>query len=162
MNIVVTGVAPRCGTSAMMQLLLTNGWNPHAVVEQFPRYVAPSENPKGFWDVSDDYRTGATDIALNENECIKLWFPMFKHMDWTTVDLLVVMHRQDVIKQRASILRCAKAERLALTVKQSAQMFVEANKNINELSDLVKQLKIPMRYLRGSPNSVLHKIKEII
>ena len=151
MNIVVTGVAPRCGTSAMMQLLLTNGWNPHAVVEQFPRYVAPSENPKGFWDVSDDYRTGATDIALNENECIKLWFPMFKHMDWTTV-----------IKQRASILRCAKAERLALTVKQSAQMFVEANKNINELSDLVKQLKIPMRYLRGSPNSVLRKIQEII
>lgn len=162
MNIVVTGVAPRCGTSAMMRLLIDNGWQPHALAEQFPGYVAKDQNPLGFWDVSETYLDAPTPIALEQNQCIKLWDSHFINVDWSTVDLMIVMHRPDLQTQLASIHRCAKAEGLNLSAKQYSQMFLNANNNINAVSGLVDQLRIPMRYLRGAPKSVLHKIKEIV
>lgn len=162
MNIVVTGIGPRCGTSAMMRLLINNGWDPHSVAEQFPHYVAREKNPEGFWDVSKTYLDNTTPIALKANECIKLWDPHFSYIDWATVDLMIVMHRQDYSKQLRSIYKCAKAEGLDMTAKQYSELFTTAHANIKEVSNLVKQLRIPMRYLRGSPKSVLTKIKEIV
>ena len=162
MNIVVTGIAPRCGTSAMMRLLIKNGWTTHSITEQFPAYVAREENPEGFWDVSEKYLNQATPIALGNNECIKLWDPHFQYMDWTTVDLMIVMHRPDFIKQINSITQCSKAEGLNLTAKQCAEMFTNSHQNVEAVSDIVPQLRIPMKYLRGAPKSVLHKIKELI
>lgn len=162
MNIVVTGIAPRCGTSAMMRILLDNGWQSHSHAEQFPSYTVKAKNPKGFWDVSQEFVENPTPIAMGDNECIKLWYPHFNLVDWSTVDLMVVMHRTDFVQQLSSIKKCAGAEGLTLTAKQYAEMFTNSNKYINNVQDSVKQLKVPMRYLRGSPKSVLHNIKEIV
>ena len=162
MNIVVTGVAPRCGTSAVMRLLLENGWEPHESLEKFPEYVAPEQNPDGFWDVSNEVRLGLPQLAMTGNECIKLWYPMFDLMDWTTVDLLLIMHRKDYVKQIKSILKCAVAEGLDVPLSRWPRVFNETNEAINTLDETVQQLRIPMPYLRSHPKSVLHKIKEII
>lgn len=162
MNVVVTGIGPRCGTSAMMRLLINNGWDPHSVAEQFPHYVAREKNPEGFWDVSKTYLETPTPITLGVNQCIKLWHPYFSYIDWTTVDLMVILHRQDFIKQFKSTDKCAKAEGYHMTIQQYSEILTAVHKNIKEISSLVKQLRIPMRYLRGSPNSVLTKIKEAV
>ena len=51
--IVVTGTAPRCGTSAMMRALLKH-YDPHSYAEAFPEYVAKEKNPLGYWDMNKE------------------------------------------------------------------------------------------------------------
>jgi hypothetical protein len=159
--IVVTGTAPRCGTSAMMRLLLTE-YKPHSYVEAFPSYVARDKNPEGFWDVKDAF--GTDKIPYEEDAAIKLWAPHFPRVDADEVKLLVVMHRDNFKEQVDSIHSCAIAEGLAdfCNAEVISSMFINQQTGIENTFNETPQLRVRMSTLREDPDSVISQIKEMI
>lgn len=160
MGIVVTGIGPRCGTSAMMRELIARGWEPHAFAEPFPSYVAPMKNPKGFWDVSIEHLHSDEIVSLAENEVIKVWSPMYNRVDWSTVDHVIVMHREDKSKQIASILSCAEEEGIEVDDLAIERMFWEPRILLRDVP--VNKTYIEIEELRANPREVLQEIKEAI
>jgi hypothetical protein len=160
--IVVTGTAPRCGTSAMMRLLQTE-FPVHSYAEEFPEYVAPEKNPEGFWDVKPSVVFDGERIPYEEGTVIKLWAPQFKLIDTSKVKLLVIMQRENFMEQMKSIYSCALAEGLGpLSPQQVSLMFNAQYQGIEEEFADTTKLRVKMNDLRSSPDDVLSLIKELI
>ena len=152
--IVVTGTAPRCGTSAMMRLLLTE-YQPHSYIEEFPSYVAREKNPEGFWDVKD--ALGTDHIPYEENTAIKLWAPHYSRVDPNDVKLVVVMHRDDIKQQYESIHSCAIAEGFgdSCTPEMISAMFATQQAGLETHFSETPQLRVRMASLREDPDSII-------
>lgn len=160
--IVVTGTAPRCGTSAMMRLLLKE-FPAHSYLEQFPGYVAKEKNPEGYWDIKQEIVENPCEIPYEENSVIKLWSPMFKNLDTSKVDLLVIMQRKNYLEQIQSIYSCALAEGFSpLSPAVITQLFENQLSGIEERFDTTTKLRVEMEDLRSKPDDVLSLIKELI
>ena len=159
MGIVVTGIGPRSGTSAMMRTLIGAGWDPHPAASLFPSYAAPERNPLGYWDLDIKVLLDKEErISLGAKEVVKIWSPSFPQVDWHTVDKIVVMHRNDLDAQMISIKETAKAEGVKLDATAVDRMFWE-------IRILLSSLNKPIYYveteeLRSDPQAVLRKIKE--
>ncbi len=108
MRIVVTGMGPRSGTSAMMRLLIQSGYAP--IGEAFPTYVVPEENPKGYWDLDWETLTSQEMIHIGDNQCGKVFPPHLHRIDWSTIDCLIVMYRADFNAQQESCKRVGEKE----------------------------------------------------
>ncbi|MCP4742037.1 MAG: hypothetical protein GY871_07410 [Actinomycetales bacterium] len=160
MGIVITGIGPRCGTSAAMREVISRGYTPHRLAEKFPSYTAAERNPLGFWDISLDALESDETFALGENEAIKLWSPQFKRVDWTTVDQVIVMWREDITSQIESILLTAEAEGFTPSNEQVERMFWEPRVLLKDI-DVPKQF-IEIEDLRLDPYGVLDTIKEVV
>ena len=160
--IVVTGTAPRCGTSAMMRLLLTE-FPAHTYAEPFPSYVAEEKNPEGFWDLKPSVIMNGEAIPYEEGSVVKLWAPQFKLIDASKIKLLVIMQRDNFMKQIESIYSCALAEGIGpMSPQDISLMFRNQLRGIEgEFADTTK-LRVKMSDLRSSPDDVLSLIKELI
>ena len=159
--IIVTGTAPRCGTSAMMRLLLEH-YDAHSYIEPFPSYAAREKNPEGFWDLKGEHLFG-TDPIPSEDAAIKLWAPQFPRVDVEDVKLVIVMQRGDFLEQCKSIRSCAVAEGLpdpdpALV----ARMFHNQQTGIESTFSETPMIRVQMESLRADPDSVISYIKEIV
>lgn len=158
--IVVTGTAPRCGTSAMMRALLQY-YKPHSYVEQFPEYVATEKNPDGFWDLAKDKLH--KNIPYEKGTVVKLWAPSFKGIDSSKVKLLVVMSRKDFVKQVESMISCAIAEGFASpTPEQISQMFLNQKTGIDEHFPNTPKIRVEMETFKKDPDKIISYIKEIV
>ena len=161
MGIIVTGLAPRCGTSAMMRLLLDNGWSPSPVSEKFPEYVAPEMNPDGFWDVTKEWGENPTSVSLKKSECVKLWYQHFPYVDPKSVDLIIAMYREDEDQQTASIYKCAAAEKVE---GWSDDLIDRARRLTPFLAKAsfpsVPMLSVETEELRSNPEIIISKVKE--
>lgn len=159
MGIVVTGIGPRSGTSAMMRTLISWGWEPHECVEPFPTYVAHECNPKGYWDMTVEWlQRDDLIVSLGEKEVAKVWSPIFPRVDWSTVDLIVVMHREDQDAQLRSIHKTAKAEGFKPRTADIDRMMWEPRILLQDID--IPKLYIETEYLRTNSKAVLRKIKE--
>ena len=160
--IVVTGTAPRCGTSAMMRLLRTE-FPAHSYAEQFPSYVAKEKNPEGFWDLKHSTVFGQEQVPYEEGTVVKLWSPQFKLIDTSKVKLLVIMQRDNFMEQIESIYSCALAEGIPpLSPQDISLMFKNQNHGIQEEFADTTKLRVKMSDLRSKPDDVLSLIKELI
>ena len=160
--IVVTGTAPRCGTSAMMRLLLTE-FPAHTYAEPFPSYVAEEKNPEGFWDLKSSVIFDQELIPYEEGTVVKLWSPQFKLIDTSKVKLLVIMQRDNFMEQIQSIYSCALAEGIPpLSPQDISMMFKNQSNGIQEEFADTTKLRVKMSDLRSSPDDVLSLIKELI
>lgn len=160
--IVVTGSAPRCGTSAMMRLLLTE-FNAHSMSEAFPEYVAKEKNPKGFWDIKKDYLFTDDPITYEEDSVIKLWAPHFHRIDADDVKLVILMTRDNLEEQAESIYYCAIAEgHSPPTSEIISTLFRNQREGIKQHFSNTPLLRVRMEDLREYPEQVLSHIKEII
>ena len=159
MGIVVTGIGPRSGTSAMMRTLISWGWEPHESVEPFPTYVAHECNPKGYWDMTVEWlQRDDLIVSLGEKEVSKVWSPIFPRVDWSTVDLIVVMHREDQEAQLRSIRKTAEAEGIKAREADIDRMMWEPRILLQDLD--VPKLYIETEHLRRNSRKVLRTIKE--
>jgi hypothetical protein len=159
--IVVTGSAPRCGTSAMMRLLV-NEYKPHSYAELFPSYVAKEKNPEGYWDMGLS-GTQEQAIPYEKGSVIKLWAPMFTRIDATKVKLLVVMNRANFVDQVSSIYSTGISEGLGpLSPRQISSLFHNQQSAIDKVFTDTPKLKVMMNDLRKNPGIILSKIKEIL
>lgn len=141
MGIVVTGIGPRSGTSAMMRELIDAGYKPHRYAEAFPTYVAPAKNPEGYYDLSLDFLLDPdAKISLGVTEVVKVWSPQFRQVDWSTVGRVIVMYRNDIPAQLESILETAEAEGLELSDTRIERMFWEPRV-------LLRDLDVPVTYV---------------
>ncbi len=160
--IVVTGTAPRCGTSAMMRLLLSE-FPTHSYAEQFPSYVAEEKNPEGFWDLKPSVIFDQEPIPYEEGTVVKLWSPQFKLIDTSKVKLLVIMQRDNFMEQIQSIYSCALAEGIPpLSPQDISMMFKNQSNGIQEEFADTTKLRVKMSDLRSNPDDVLTLIKELI
>ena len=160
--IVVTGTAPRCGTSAMMRLLLSE-FPTHSYAEQFPSYVAEEKNPEGFWDLKPSVIFDQEPIPYEEGTVVKLWSPQFKLIDTSKVKLLVIMQRDNSMEQIQSIYSCALAEGIPpLSPQDISMMFKNQSNGIQEEFADTTKLRVKMSDLRSNPDDVLTLIKELI
>lgn len=160
--IVVTGTAPRCGTSAMMRLLLSE-FPTHSYAEQFPSYVAEEKNPEGFWDLKPSVIFDQEPIPYEEGTIVKLWSPQFKLIDTSKVKLLVIMQRDNFMEQIQSIYSCALAEGIPpLSPQDISMMFKNQGNGIQEEFADTTKLRVKMSDLRSNPDDVLTLIKELI
>jgi len=160
--IVVTGTAPRCGTSAMMRLLLQS-FEAHSLAEAFPEYVAREKNPDGFWDMKKEALFSSEKIPYEENKVIKLWSPQFSRVDASKVKLVVLMTRDDFEAQVASIYNCAIAEGFAPpTGEVISGMFQAQKEGIKSNFSNTQLLRVRMEDLREYPDQILSHIKEIV
>ena len=160
--IVVTGTAPRCGTSAMMRLLLTE-FQPHSLTEAFPEYVARDKNPEGFWDIKKENLSSDESIPHEEGTVIKVWAPQFPRLDIEKVKLVVLMTRDDFMAQVESIYHCAVAEGFAPpTSEQISNMFMNQKEGIKSTFTNAQLLRVRMEDLREFPDRILSHIKEIV
>lgn len=160
--IVVTGTAPRCGTSAMMRLLLSE-FPTHSYAEQFPSYVAEEKNPEGFWDLKPSVIFDQEPIPYEEGTVVKLWSPQFKLIDTSKVKLLVIMQRDNFMEQIQSIYSCALAEGIPpLSPQDISMMFKNQGNGIQEEFADTTKLRVKMSDLRSNPDDVLTLIKELI
>ena len=158
--IVVTGTAPRCGTSAMMRALLEH-YKPHSYASAFPEYVAREKNPEGFWDLDKDKLQST--IPYEEGSVVKLWSPSFPHLDVTKVKLLVVMSRNNFTHQVQSMVDCAVAEGLGpLEPKQISQIFLNQKNGIDEHFADTPKVRVEMERFRQDPDEIISYIKEIV
>jgi hypothetical protein len=145
--IVVTGTAPRCGTSAMMRELLKE-YKPHSYSEKFPAYSAKEKNPEGFWDIKKEALFTDELIPTEEDSVIKLWHPQFHRVNTSEVQ---------------SIRSCAIAEgQLEPSPKQISQLFRNQQQGISSIFNENTQLRVRMETLRKNPESVLSYVKEIL
>lgn len=91
MRIVVTGIGPRTGTSAMMRRLVNKGYS--FIGARFPKHGVPKHNPEGYFELElDDY---CRRYVLEGDQCIKMWPGMLHLLQPSQVDLLIVMKRPD-------------------------------------------------------------------
>jgi len=160
--IVVTGTAPRSGTSAMMRTLLKDYFNPHTYAEAFPSYVAREKNPEGFWDVKQEHVFGSGSIPYEPDSVIKLWAPHFPRVNVKKVSLLVIMQRENFSEQIKSMHSCAIAEGLPCNDQMISHMFKQQQEGINKYFTETPQLWVKMGTLREDPDSVVEQIKEMI
>jgi len=160
--IVVTGTAPRCGTSAMMRELIKE-YKPHSYAQDFPDYVAREKNPEGFWDIRKERLFGDDPIPYEEDSVIKLWAPQFHRVEVQDIKLLIVMQRANFLHQIESMRSCAIAEGF-LNVEPShlSMMFKSQKTGIEDTFSETPQIRIMMETLREDPDSVISSIKEII
>jgi hypothetical protein len=160
--IVVTGTAPRCGTSAMMRELLKE-YKPHSYSEKFPAYSAKEKNPEGFWDIKKEALFTDELIPTEEDSVIKLWHPQFHRVNTSDVKLVIIMTRDSFIDQVQSIRSCAIAEgQLEPSPKQISQLFRNQQQGISSIFNENTQLRVRMETLRKNPESVLSYVKEIL
>ena len=160
--IVVTGTAPRCGTSAMMRELLKE-YKPHTYAQDFPDYVAREKNPEGFWDMNKKYLFGDDPIPYEEDSVIKLWSPHFNRAPVQDVKLLIVMQRENFLDQMKSMHSCAIAEGYSsVEPHHLSMMFKNQKTGIDETFSETPQIRVMMETLREDPESVISSIKEII
>ncbi len=161
MGIIVTGEGPRSGTSAMMRLLLEQGWSPYEKAEKFPSYTATEMNPEGYWDLSKEFVDNPTTINLETEQCAKVWFPHFPCVVAPSVDLIIIMYRKDWETQLGSIERCCEAEGIEFTLEAA-----ERSKRMTKFLAQACFPKCPIllvetEELRRHPNSIISQIKEI-
>lgn len=160
--IIVTGTAPRCGTSAMMRELIRS-YKPHSSAEQHPSWTAPEMNPKGYWDLSLAYRDGDKPIVAEPNSVIKLWATQFHRVDPDAVSLVVVMRRSNFTHQVDSIIKTARAQGLPeLTRAHISHMFLNQNQCLEKYFDTVPRLDILMEDFRDKPEYFIRQIKEVV
>ena len=160
--ILVTGLAPRSGTSAMMRAL-TKIYKTHSCIEQYPSWTAREMNPNGFWDICLEQRDGDEPIVTEEHTVLKLWSPQFHRVDPEAVDLIVQMTRSDFIGQVNSIVKTAKAQGLPeLTPQHISHMFLNQRECLEKYFPYVDRLIVPMEEFRLSPDKFLRQIKEAI
>lgn len=160
--IVVTGTAPRCGTSAMMRALLEH-YEPHSYAEAFPEYVAKEKNPLGYWDMNKEKLFSADPIPTEECSVIKLWAPQFPRVQAEDIKLLVVMSRGDFDAQVKSIYHCAIAEGLAPPSHELISgMFLNQKNGIDAFFKDVPKIRVEMDTFRDNPNPIISYIKELV
>tara|TARA_B100001093_G_C26701482_1_gene959298 strand:+ start:156 stop:641 length:486 start_codon:yes stop_codon:yes gene_type:complete len=160
--IVVTGTAPRCGTSAMMRELLKE-YKPHSYSEKFPSYAAPEKNPEGFWDIKKEALFTDDPIPTEEDSVIKLWHPQFSRINSDDVNLVIVMTRKNFYDQVQSIRSCAIAEgQIEPSPKQISQIFKNQQQGLSSSFSETTQLRVNMETLKKDPESVISYIKEIL
>lgn len=159
--IVVTGTAPRCGTSAMMRLLLTE-FKPHSMMEKFPSYTAKEMNPLGFWDIKKEELESDNPIPYEEGSVAKLWGAHFQRVDFDQVNLCIVMKRNNIEDQIKSTKKCAIAEGLGELNDEAIQyMFARQYQDVQEHFPKDKTIIVDMDHLRHYPDELLSYIKEI-
>lgn len=158
MRILVTGIGARCGTSAMMRTLLSDGMTPSPAAEKFPSYCAPSKNPEGFWDLSPETIQSTEAIRLEENEIVKVFSYFYYQVDWSTVDLMVVMYRNDREAQITSMHETALAEGFEATPAMVDRMLRDPHDLLDHIPS--PTIYIEIEELRSNPELVLSKIKE--
>lgn len=160
--IVVTGTAPRCGTSAMMRELIKE-YTPHSYSEKFPSYAAPEKNPEGFWDIKKEALFTDEIIPTEENSVIKLWYPQFNRLNIEDVKLVIVMTRSNFVEQVKSIRSCAIAEGSPDPAPHEiSRIFNNQQYGLDTIFNETPQIRIKMETLRKDPESVISYIKEIL
>lgn len=160
--IIVTGTAPRCGTSAMMRELIKSH-KPHSYAQDFPDYVAREKNPEGFWDINKEYLYGDDPIPYEEDSVLKLWSPHFPRVVVQDIKLLIVMQRTNFLDQIESMRSCAIAEGYsAVEPHHLSMVFKNQKTGIDETFSETPQIRVKMETLREDPESVISLIKEII
>lgn len=160
--ILVTGTAPRCGTSAMMRELIKL-YKPHSSLEAHPSWTAHEMNPKGYWDLSLENRDGNEPIEAEPNSVIKLWATQFHRLDPDDVELVVVMNRSNFSHQVNSIIKTARAQGLPeLTRAHITHMFLNQNQCLEKYFDAVPRLNILMEDFRDSPDDFIRQIQEVL
>lgn len=159
--IVVTGNAPRSGTSAMMRALVEL-YKPHSYAELFPEYVAKEQNPEGYWDVKKEHLWTDAPIPTEENTVIKLWAPMFHRINVDDVKLLVFMDRADFMRQVNSIERTSSAEGFTVDSKQIADMFINQRTRAQDIFKNTNTLVVDMESFRADPELFIDHIREVV
>ena len=159
--IVVTGNAPRAGTSAMMRALIEH-YEPHSYAEQVPDYVAPEKNPEGYWDVAGEHRNGDKRIPYEKDSVIKLWAHQFHRVQEKDVDLVVLMWRNNFLEQIQSIYVTAAAQGLPpLTPAHISQMYINQKECLAAFFGNTETLIVPMEEFREEPEYFVGLIKEV-
>ena len=159
--IIVTGTAPRAGTSAMMRALLETN-KAHSLAEKFPNWCAPEKNPEGFWDISLEAKNSEDPIPT-EQAVIKLWATAFHRVDVSAVDLVVVMRRDDFVGQVDSIVKTGEAQGLPeITHQHISNMFLNQYECVEKYFADVPKLVVTMEKFRNNPEQALTKIKEVV
>lgn len=108
-RILVTGIGPRTGTSAMMNALIKEGWKPKQnICVKYPSYCSQATrdaNPEGLWDMSNAFVAAPhpASVCLEHGEVIKVWAGFYQKVDLDTVDVVVCMYRDDYEAQKKSI-----------------------------------------------------------
>ena len=160
--ILVTGTAPRCGTSAMMRELIKH-YKPHSYAQRFPDYVAVHKNPEGFWDIQMDKLFIEDPIPTEEKTVLKLWSPQFSRINSDSVKLMVIMFRKDLEAQVKSISECALAEGSECPTEQHIkQMFINQQTGINRYFKNVPKLGVEMETFREHSKAIISSIKELV
>lgn len=157
--ILVTGAAPRTGTSAMMRALIEH-FKPHSFLEKFPTYVAKSQNPEGFWDIAQD-KFGQDLIPDEPNTVIKLWAPHFERVDPDTIQHIVWMHRLDFNNHVRSMHECASAEGYSIDSTIIAKIFINQQKGLERFKTIPRTI-VPMEEFREDPEFFIREIKEAV
>lgn len=159
--IVVTGNAPRSGTSAMMRALLEH-YKPHSYAEKFPAYVAKDLNPEGYWDIKKEYVVSEDPIPTEENTVIKLWAPMFHRVNTQDVKLFVFMQRNNFLEQVDSIERCAIAEGFTMSSQEIAAVFTRQREYAADIFANTNTLVVDMENFREDPDLFIDHIMEVV
>lgn len=159
--IVVTGNAPRSGTSAMMRALLEH-YEPHSYLEQFPEYVAKERNPEGYWDLKKEHATSSDPIPTESGRVIKLWAPMFDRINVDDVHTLVYMQRNDFVKQVDSIRDTALAEGFTVDSDMIAKMFINQRNRTQEIFNKTHTIVVDMENFREDPSLFIDHIQEMV
>ncbi len=160
--ILVTGTAPRCGTSAMMRELIKI-CKPHSAIEAHPTWTAKEMNPLGYWDISAEHLSSSASIATEEHTVIKLWANFFHRLDPAGVDLVVQMQRKNFAEQVLSIIKTAEAQGLpTLTRKQLSNFFINQHQCLEKYFSETPQITIMMEDFREDPKYFINQIKEVV
>ena len=160
--ILVTGTAPRCGTSAMMRALIQY-YKPHSYSQAFPEYVAKHMNPEGYWDIEKGKLFSEEQIPTEENSVLKLWAPQFPRVKAEDVKLLVVMSRKNFYDQIKSLCACAVAEGLEYpSDHQISQMFLNQKIGIDSYFKDTPKIRVDMETFRDNPEPIISYIKELV
>jgi hypothetical protein len=159
--IVVTGNAPRSGTSAMMRALLEY-YEPHSYCEKFPAYVASICNPDGFWDLNEAEITKTDSIPTEPNTVIKLWANHLRRVNADDVKVLVHMVRRDFQAQVQSIFKTAIAEGFRPDPETVSKLFITQDYLINELFVNTPKIVVDMEDFRKNPKQFISSIREIL
>lgn len=128
MRLIVTGLGPRCGTSAMMKRLIDKGYD--YVGAKFPMHSVAEFNPEGYFEPELTYWNTFEDnsLGLFDNHCIKAFPGHLCKFVQDEVDLIIVMYRKDFHAQIDSILRCGKAEGVVLSRSDAVQLVHRSKK----------------------------------
>ncbi len=160
--ILVTGTAPRCGTSAMMRELIKT-CKPHSIIEPHPTWTAKDMNPLGHWEISDEHLHSSLPIEKEEHTVIKLWANLFHRLNPADIDLVVHMQRKDFTEQVMSIVKTAEAQGLpTLTRKQISNFFINQHQCLEKYFSETPQITVVMEDFREDPEFFIAQIKEVV
>jgi len=124
MRIVVTGIGPRCGTSAMMKRFVDKGYS--FVGSKFPAHGVHEYNPEGYYELELD--DAHTPITLDDYQCVKLWPGWLHLVQPDEIDLLIIMVRKDRKAQIKSIVEVGRAEGLTMSQARAGHMICVAER----------------------------------